>query len=193
NYLYIDTGAMYRAIALAVLEEGVGPDDGAAVERLARGLDVGLVPSAAGNRVLLGGRDVTERIPAPEASAAVSQVAALPGVRRRRVPPQRRLAARGRVRMAGPDPGPGALPAAGGSCGRRGTRRRWTTSGPTSTAGTAWTRPATSRRCAKPKTPWKSTRRTKPSTKWSTRSWSWSGRSWTRALPSSAGHRALCF
>ncbi|MFS8581798.1 MAG: (d)CMP kinase [Limnochordales bacterium] len=110
NYLYIDTGAMYRAIALAVLEEGVGPDDGAAVERLARGLDVELVPSAAGNRVLLGGRDVTERIRAPEVSAAVSQVAALPGVRRRMVQLQRRLAAGGGVVMDGRDIGTVVFP-----------------------------------------------------------------------------------
>lgn len=110
NYLYIDTGAMYRAIALAVLEEGIGPDDGAAVERLARGLDVELVPSAAGNRVLLGGRDVTERIRAPEVSAAVSQVAALPGVRRRMVQLQRRLAAGGGVVMDGRDIGTVVFP-----------------------------------------------------------------------------------
>jgi len=110
NYLYIDTGAMYRAIALAVLEEGVGPDDGAAVERLARGLDVELVPSAAGNRVLLEGRDVTERIRAPEVSAAVSQVAALPGVRRRMVQLQRRLAAGGGVVMDGRDIGTVVFP-----------------------------------------------------------------------------------
>lgn len=110
NYLYIDTGAMYRAIALAVLEEGVGPDDGAAVERLARGLDVELVPSAAGNRVLLGGRDVTDRIRAPEVSAAVSQVAALPGVRRRMVQLQRRLAAGGGVVMDGRDIGTVVFP-----------------------------------------------------------------------------------
>lgn len=110
NYLYIDTGAMYRAIALAVLEEGVGPDDGAAVERLARGLDVELVPSAAGNRVLLEGRDVTERIRAPEVSAAVSQVAALPGVRHRMVQLQRRLAAGGGVVMDGRDIGTVVFP-----------------------------------------------------------------------------------
>ncbi|REJ33322.1 MAG: (d)CMP kinase [Bacillota bacterium] len=110
NYLYIDTGAMYRAIALAVLEEGVGPDDGAAVERLARGLDVELVPSAAGNRVLLEGRDVTERIRAPEVSAAASQVAALPRGRRRMGQLHRRSAGGGGVVMDGRDIGTVVFP-----------------------------------------------------------------------------------
>lgn len=110
NYLYIDTGAMYRAIALAVLEAGLRPDDAERVERLARRLHVQLVPTPRGDRVLLDGRDVTEPIRTPEVSQAVSPVAAIPGVRDHLVALQRQLAGRGGVVMDGRDIGTVVLP-----------------------------------------------------------------------------------
>lgn len=86
----LDTGAMYRAVTVAVLEHGIDPGDGAAVGALAGTLDVVLEEG----RVLLDGRDVTAEIRSPEVSASVSAVAALPAVRALMVPRQREWARR---------------------------------------------------------------------------------------------------
>lgn len=110
DYLYIDTGAMYRAITLAVLDAGIQPDDAVKVELLARGVNVELVQAPTGLRVLLDGDDVTERVRAPEVSQAVSLVAAIPGVRQHLVKKQRKLARRGGVVMDGRDIGTVVLP-----------------------------------------------------------------------------------
>jgi cytidylate kinase len=84
---YLDSGAMYRCVALATLRAGVGPDDGAALGRLARGLRLTL----AHGHVSLDGEDVTEAIRAPEVSAAASRVSAHPEVREAMVERQRAL------------------------------------------------------------------------------------------------------
>ena len=110
GYLYIDTGAMYRALTLAVLRAGVPVDDPAAVAAVVAGVRVRLEPSPAGNRVFLDGEDVTAAIRTPEVSAAVSQVAAIPEVRRRLVTLQRQLAGGGGVVMDGRDIGTVVLP-----------------------------------------------------------------------------------
>ncbi|HEV2361110.1 MAG TPA: (d)CMP kinase [Acidimicrobiales bacterium] len=72
----LDTGSMYRAVALAVLRAGVDPGDAASVTAICRRL--GMVP---GTRFLLDGEDVTEAIRSAEVNAVVSAVAAHPGVR----------------------------------------------------------------------------------------------------------------
>jgi CMP/dCMP kinase len=98
GWLYLDTGAMYRAVAVAFLEAGVPFTDEAAAELLAD-LRLDLVPGAGGFRVLLNGEDVTDRIRTPESSVAASRVSALPAVRERLVAEQRRIA--GERRAAG--------------------------------------------------------------------------------------------
>ena len=80
GFTYLDSGAMYRCVALAVLERGGEPAD------VARAIDVEV-----GERVLLDARDVTEAIRAPEVSEAASRVAADPGVREALVERQREL------------------------------------------------------------------------------------------------------
>jgi cytidylate kinase len=80
----LDTGAMYRAVTLLVLREGVDPGDGAAAARLARGVDLEV-----GDRVLMGGEDVTLAIRGEDVDAAVSRVAAHPEVRAELVRRQR--------------------------------------------------------------------------------------------------------
>jgi CMP/dCMP kinase len=109
---YIDTGAMYRAVGLAAREKGVplpiaDPDS---VVALAEGLAIELVPEPKGTRVWSNGRDVSEAIRAPEISLYASAVSAIPGVRRRMVAEQRRMAQdRGGV-MEGRDIGTRVFP-----------------------------------------------------------------------------------
>lgn len=94
---YLDTGAMYRAVALSALRAGlVPPLDAVAEEQvveLARRLAVGFDGPARGQRVLLGGEDVSTELRTPEVSAMASVVSAIPGVRREMVRRQRELAA----------------------------------------------------------------------------------------------------
>jgi cytidylate kinase len=87
---YLDTGAMYRALALAVLEAGADPADRAAVARLAERADLRLAPAADGGlEVLLDGAPAGVRIRTPQVAAAASVIAAYPEVRRRLVALQR--------------------------------------------------------------------------------------------------------
>lgn len=108
GYTYIDTGAMYRAVALATLEAGIAPGDGEAVGRVAGRVDVR--PRGGRLRLLLDGRDVTGRLRSPEVEAVVSTVAAHAQVRRVLVALQRRLAAAGGVVLDGRDTGTHVVP-----------------------------------------------------------------------------------
>jgi cytidylate kinase len=81
GFTYLDTGAMYRAVALAAAERGAEPAS------VASSLQI----EAQGERILLDGRDVTDEIRAPEVSEAASQAAADPAVRRAVVEQQRHL------------------------------------------------------------------------------------------------------
>jgi cytidylate kinase len=108
GFSYLDTGAMYRAVALACLEAGLEPDDSEGVERLAADLDIRME----GPRVFIGSRDVSERIRAPEVTAVVSDVSALPGVRAALAGHQRRLAEAQDVVMEGRDIGTVVFPEA---------------------------------------------------------------------------------
>lgn len=85
---YLDTGALYRCVALRAMNEGLALDDGARIAEIARNLDVRF---AAGSRnVLLGDKDVSAAIRTPEVSQAASKVSALPPVREALVELQRR-------------------------------------------------------------------------------------------------------
>jgi CMP/dCMP kinase len=85
GWAVLDTGAMYRAVTLAALDAGVDLDDEAATAKIAGEVTV----EAGGERVLLDGRDVTDAVRGPEATAAVSTVAAHPSVRQALVARQR--------------------------------------------------------------------------------------------------------
>lgn len=98
---YLDSGAMYRCVALAAGERGVDPDDGEGLARLARHLRIELE----GRRVKLDGRDVTEAIRAPEVSALASRVSVHAGVREAMVARQRELIAAGDYAAEGRDIG----------------------------------------------------------------------------------------
>ncbi|GIW03913.1 MAG: cytidylate kinase [Thermomicrobiales bacterium] len=106
NATYLDTGALYRAVTLAALREGVPIADGERIARLARSLAIRILPPAPGEdreRILLDGEDVTEAIRGQEVDAVVSKVAAIPEVRAALLPIQRDLASKGHVVLAGRD------------------------------------------------------------------------------------------
>jgi cytidylate kinase len=106
GYLYLDTGAMYRAVALWALRTGVALDDMHRLEQLALSAEIGLD----GAKVTLNGEDVSEAIRAAEVSAAASKVSAVAGVRRALVDKQRAMAEAGSVVMEGRDIGTVVFP-----------------------------------------------------------------------------------
>src|ERR1700735_3628733 len=78
GYVYIDSGAMYRAVALLAIRENIYPDDAHRGEQLAHAADIELLPHRI---VRLNSEDVSEAIRVPEVSAAASRVAAIGAVR----------------------------------------------------------------------------------------------------------------
>ncbi len=109
---YIDTGAMYRAVGVAARERGIGLPitDAANVERLAESLAIELETFGKEVRVFVNGREVTAAIREPEVSRYASAVSAVPGVRRRLVALQRRLAAERGAVLEGRDIGTKVFP-----------------------------------------------------------------------------------
>lgn len=110
----LDTGAMYRVIALAALREGVALDDSEALGRLASEVVIDFVADAKGKseqaRVLLNGNDVTTDIRTPEIDKAVSPVSATPSVREALVVQQQRIGAGGNYVVEGRDIGTVVFP-----------------------------------------------------------------------------------
>jgi cytidylate kinase len=101
GFTYLDSGAMYRCVALASLRDGADPDDARAVTALASGLEVAFH----GERVLLDGEDVSEAIREPHVTAAASRVSVHAGVREAMVARQRELIAAGPYVAEGRDIG----------------------------------------------------------------------------------------
>ena len=97
NLLYIDTGSMYRAVALAVIDSGTDPADRDAVTSLANRIDIDLEGDPDSLRVSIDGRDVTEQIRTESVTAMSSVVSTIPGVRRAMVERQRTMGRRGAV------------------------------------------------------------------------------------------------
>lgn len=114
GYLYFDTGVMYRALALAALEQGVDPNDPAAMEELARRIEIRVVsPDVDDGRqytVLLDGRDVTWDLRRPDVEQIVSRAARHPEIRAIMRAQQRSIGLRGRVVMVGRDIGTVVMP-----------------------------------------------------------------------------------
>ncbi|MEO0085800.1 MAG: (d)CMP kinase [candidate division WOR-3 bacterium] len=120
GFRHLDTGAMYRAVALKVVETGTSLRDRAALARVLRRTTVRVEwpqgrlsrPDDVCGRVLLDGHEVTQAIRRPEVSALVSDVAALPMVRRKMVREQRRAARGQRIVCEGRDIGSVVFPRA---------------------------------------------------------------------------------
>jgi cytidylate kinase len=110
NYTNIETGAMYRALALKAMQNGVSLDDAAALGALAGESGIELLPKPEGNRVLLDGADVTERIRQQDVTEVASRVSVHPAVREWMVDRQREIGAGGGIVMEGRDIGTKVFP-----------------------------------------------------------------------------------
>ena len=112
GFVYVDTGAIYRTIALHVLRQGVDPHDAPAVEALLPHIQVELAYTPEGQKMLLNGEDVTGLIRTPEVSMATSACSAIPAVRAFLLERQRDMAREHDVIMDGRDIGTVVLPGA---------------------------------------------------------------------------------
>jgi len=110
GYVYIDTGAMYRALALKAVRGGLSFDRDHDLEMLARGTRIDLKALDGTQQVFLDGEDVTAAIRTPEVSQAASKIAVVSGVRRVLVAEQRRAGQQGGVVMEGRDIGSVVFP-----------------------------------------------------------------------------------
>ena len=107
GYIYVDTGAMYRAVALYLTENNIPDED---IEKYIGGVDVSLKFIDGVQRVYLGDRDVSELIRTPEISMAASRTSAIPAVRARLFDLQQKLARENNIIMDGRDIGTVVLP-----------------------------------------------------------------------------------
>lgn len=110
GYIYIDTGAMYRAVTLKALRQGIDLNNEPALTKLAEETDIRLAYKDHTQVIYMDGEDVSSEIRLPVVSKNVSLVAKVPGVRLKMVEIQRELAAEGGVVMDGRDIGTYVLP-----------------------------------------------------------------------------------
>lgn len=115
GYTYLDTGAMYRAVALKCQELGVGLDDGPALQRILDTLNLELLPAPTEGedvQVVLDGVNVSDRIRTPEISMLASAVSAVPAVRATLTRMQQAMGAQGKIVAEGRDTGTVVFPGA---------------------------------------------------------------------------------
>jgi cytidylate kinase len=110
GYVNLESGAMYRALALKAIDNDVSFDDEGALLKLAQESRIQLEPTMGGNRTLLDGRDVSERIRERDVTEAASRVSVHPGVRAWMVARQREMGTGGGVVMEGRDIGTKVFP-----------------------------------------------------------------------------------
>jgi CMP/dCMP kinase len=110
GYVNLESGAMYRALALKAIENDISFDDEAVLAELAQNSRIKLEPTIGGNRVMLDGRDVSQRVREGDVSQAASRVSVHPKVREWMVAKQREMGAHGGVVMEGRDIGTVVFP-----------------------------------------------------------------------------------
>jgi CMP/dCMP kinase len=110
GYIYIDTGAMYRAVTRAVLDNKIDVHNEGQVSDLAQKLEINLKMSPSGQRTFLGDQDVSDLIRTPQINKVISIISSYAGVRRGLVMAQRKLAQNGGTVMDGRDIGTVVLP-----------------------------------------------------------------------------------
>ncbi len=108
--VYIDTGAMFRAVGLATVRAGIDPKDKEAVKKILDNIDIDIAHDERGQRIFLNNEDVSEAIRMPEISVAASDVAVIGEVRAKLLELQRALAEKNDVIMDGRDIGTHVLP-----------------------------------------------------------------------------------
>lgn len=109
---YLDTGAMYRAMAVAVLEQGIDICEHEKVQQALEKIEISVVYTQKGQRVLANGLDLTDKIRTPQATKGSSDIAVIPAVRLALVAIQRDVAKRYDIIMDGRDIGTCVLPKA---------------------------------------------------------------------------------
>ena len=110
GYLYIDTGAMYRAVGYKALKLGLSLEDEAAIDKMTKESAIELKITEHGQALFLDGKDVTDKIRTAEVSMVASRVSAIKGVRETLVELQRKIAGSNNVIMDGRDIGTVVLP-----------------------------------------------------------------------------------
>ena len=110
GYVNLESGAMYRALALKAIEWDASFEDETALVKMARDSRIALEPTLGGNRVLLDGRDISARIRERDVTEAASKVSVHPQVREWMVARQREMGLRGGVGMEGRDIGTKVFP-----------------------------------------------------------------------------------
>ena len=110
GYLYIDTGAMYRTVALRAKEKGISPENELALSRLASSLRIAFVTEGEQTRVFCDGEEMTEAIRSPEISRLASSISRQKGVREALVRMQREIGKEGGVVLEGRDIGTVVFP-----------------------------------------------------------------------------------
>src|SRR5947207_12009370 len=113
GYINLEIGAMYRALALKAIENDLSFEDEIALDRLAHNSRIQLEPTLGGNRVLLDGHDVTQRVRETDVSEAASRVSVHPKVREWMVARQAELGENGGIVMEGRGVGTEGFPGAG--------------------------------------------------------------------------------
>ncbi len=110
GFVYVDTGAMYRAAAVYAIEKGLEINESTMTEDVLADINIDIEYACDGQRIILNGKDVSERIRKPDASVGASNVAVIPAVRLKLVALQRELAEKNSVIMDGRDIGTYVLP-----------------------------------------------------------------------------------
>lgn len=110
QYVYVDTGSMYRAMTWLMMKKGIAPEQADEVLQHAQNVVIELVPGPEGQRVLLDGEDVTAHIRTRQVNGLVSRYAQIEGLRTHLVELQRQMALRKGVVMDGRDIGTTVLP-----------------------------------------------------------------------------------
>lgn len=110
NYIYVDTGALYRSIACYVIGKGIAPDSSEEIIPLLGEIDVKLEYKDGAQQVILNGENVSDKIRTPEISMGASKVSAIPEVREFLFGLQKNIAAENNIIMDGRDIGTVVLP-----------------------------------------------------------------------------------
>lgn len=108
--IYLDTGAMYRAVAYKAIQQDIDPKDTGRMSELVENIDIRIEHTAKGQQVFLDNKDVTDKIRTPGISLCASEVSAIPAVRLKMVELQRKIAENTSIVMDGRDIGTFVLP-----------------------------------------------------------------------------------